>query len=80
MPSDESLKLVTQALNKALIDNGHPEQQLKPGTNILHDTPLDSMGLAVAVLNLEEVTGKDPFAEGFINFQTVGELAELYDK
>jgi len=33
------------------------------------------MGLAIVVVRLEEVTGQDPFAEGFINFSTVDELA-----
>jgi hypothetical protein len=29
-------------------------------------------------VKMEERTGQDPFAEGFVNFQTVGELADLY--
>jgi acyl carrier protein len=53
--------------------------------NLHEDTPLlggalaiDSLDLAGLVVNLTEATGKDPFANGFIAFRTVGELARLY--
>jgi acyl carrier protein len=39
---------------------------------------IDSLDLAVLVLQLTEITGRDPFAEGFIGFHTVRELATLY--
>jgi acyl carrier protein len=39
---------------------------------------IDSLDLAVLVVELEEATGCDPFAQGIINFRTAGELAELY--
>jgi acyl carrier protein len=39
---------------------------------------IDSLDLAVLVLQLTETTGKDPFAEGFIAFHTVRDLATLY--
>jgi hypothetical protein len=32
------------------------------------------------VLEMENVIGFDPFAEGFIEFRTAGELAKLYAK
>lgn len=40
--------------------------------------PLDSLELAVVVIHMGQFTGKDPFASGFVQFQTVGELARLY--
>ena len=39
---------------------------------------MDSLDLAVLVRELEETTGFDPFADGFIEFRTAGELAKLY--
>lgn len=74
------LRLVIDTISMTLEQAGHARPELHADTNILHDTELDSMGLAVVVVQLEELTGKDPFAEGFVNFSTVGELAALYGR
>ena len=42
--------------------------------------PVDSLDLATIVLQLETITGQDPFKAGFVNFRTVGELARLYTR
>jgi acyl carrier protein len=39
---------------------------------------IDSLDLATLVRELEDVTGHDPFRDGFVNFRTAGELAKLY--
>ena len=44
------------------------------------DLPIDSLDLATIVVQLEEVTGYDPFSHGFIEFRTAGDLARLYAK
>ena len=75
---DDPTILVVATINEVLAETGHPSQSLTDDTVILADTPLDSMGLALVVVRLEEVTGIDPFEDGFINFRTVGELAALY--
>jgi acyl carrier protein len=75
---ESMLDLVIDAIGATLEEAGRPRPALRADTNILHDTDLDSMGLAIVVVRLEELTGKDPFADGFINFTTVGELAALY--
>ena len=77
--SPATLDLVVRTLQDVMRENGHDAVELQPGTNILHETPLDSMGLAVAILKLEEETTKDPFEDGFKLFQTVEELALLYE-
>jgi len=41
---------------------------------------IDSLDLASLVRELEDVTGHDPFSEGFIEFRTAGELAKLYER
>lgn len=76
--SHPSLELVVDTINEVLSEQGHGPRPLAPDVNILHGTALDSMGLALVVLKLEEKTGKDPFVGGFVNFHTVGELAALY--
>jgi acyl carrier protein len=42
--------------------------------------PIDSLDLAAIVVELENLTGYDPFKAGFINFRTAGELASLYQR
>ena len=39
---------------------------------------IDSLDLAAIVVQLTEETGKDPFEDGFIDFRTAGQLAQLY--
>jgi acyl carrier protein len=73
-----ALALVAETINEVLREEGRAPADLQPSTNILNDTELDSMGLAMVVVQLEDKTGKDPFAAGFISFSTVGELAALY--
>lgn len=68
-------ELVTQALSA----KGLPAERLSEQTLLLGGTlGIDSLDLAAIVVSLSEVTRKDPFAEGFIDFRTVGELAKLY--
>ena len=40
--------------------------------------PIDSLDLAALVVELEEITGCDPFQAGFPDFRTAGELSRLY--
>ena len=42
------------------------------------DFPFDSLDLATLVVKLQQQTGKDPFADGFVSFTTAGELADLF--
>jgi len=72
--------LVVETINEVLRESGLEISEMTPETNILHDTSLDSMGLAIVVVKLEEKTGKDPFIEGFKNFHTIKDLANLYAK
>ena len=78
MNIEECRALVVSTLQEVMAENGLDVVELRLSTRILRETEIDSMGLAVAVLKLEETTGKDPFSEGFILFETVDELAALY--
>jgi acyl carrier protein len=42
------------------------------------DLPIDSLDLATLIVELEEVTGHDPFQAGLVDFRTAGELCQLY--
>lgn len=72
------VELVKTTILEVLTENGLEHVPMNPSTNILKDTPIDSMGLAIVVTKLEEKTKTDPFADGFILFQTIEELADLY--
>lgn len=79
MKIDESTKLLSKIINRILEDKGEPQQVIDQETVILGgDLAVDSLDLAAIVVEMEGITGRDPFAEGFINFRTVGELANLY--
>ena len=40
---------------------------------------LDSLDLATIVVQPQELTGSDPFADEFIEFRTIGELVALFE-
>lgn len=47
---------------------------------LLLDSGLDSLGMAVLVLRLEEELGKNPFTDEFIPPATLGDLVWLYEQ
>jgi|SRR5665213_896847 len=66
-------------ITRLLEQKGQPAVPLTEATRFLcGGIPIDSLDLAVLVTELQTITKKDPFAAGFRNFQTVGELAALY--
>src|SRR2546428_576320 len=71
-----NVEIVIEVVQRVLHDRGLPAVALAPDTNLLGDAGLDSLVLAEVVIRLEERTGKDPFRDGFIAFQTVKELAD----
>lgn len=57
------------------------EVELTSETNLVGaDFPFDSLDLATLVVEMQNRFDKNPFAEGFVNFTTVGELASLFEK
>jgi acyl carrier protein len=72
-------------VNKLIAELAHskglPTPTIKESTELLGgDLPIDSLDLAGIIVQLDSVTGCDPFREGFIDFRTVGELARLYER
>jgi len=70
---------IVRILTETLKAKGRTPENLREDTQLLGGMlPIDSLDLAGLVVNLTEATGKDPFANGFIVFRTIGELARLY--
>ncbi len=73
-------EVVIETIREVMNQNDLEESTLTAETSILSDTSLDSLALAEVIVHLELKTQKDPFAGGFTNFRTIGELARLYEQ
>ena len=81
MPEAGTVALVCSQVRATLADKGAQAGDLASDTRLLGgDLNLDSLDLAAIVVELEQATGHDPFGGGFVDFQTIGELAALFDK
>jgi acyl carrier protein len=81
MTEQDVLKQIEEIVNRILTDKGHAKANIASNTELLGgEIAIDSLDLATLVSELEEINGFDPFAEGFIDFQTAGQLASLYSK
>ena len=79
MNYDEVHSHIETTVNRQLTQKGLAPVKLDQSSRFLGgDIPIDSLDLAVIVTELERATKKDPFKDGFRNFQTVGDLAQLY--
>ncbi len=73
------LDLIRSELNTILADKGADSGDIATDTVLLGGPlDIDSLDLATLVVSLEEQTGLTPFANGFVLFHTVGELATLF--
>jgi len=81
MNEQQILGQISEIVQRILADKGLDARPITADTALLDGTVgIDSLDLAVLVRELEDVAGYDPFADGFIEFQTAGELAKLYIK
>jgi acyl carrier protein len=79
MTEQDVLNQINEITNRMLADKGLPQASITASSELLgSEIGIDSLDLATLVRELEEFTGFDPFAEGFIEFQTAGQLAKLY--
>jgi acyl carrier protein len=79
MNEQQILGQISQIVQRILSEKGLDAAPISADTALLDGTVgIDSLDLAVLVRELEDVVGHDPFADGFIEFQTAGELARLY--
>jgi len=81
MTQEQVLSQITQILQRILSDKGVDAPAIGADTALLEGgIGIDSLDLAMLVRELEDVVGHDPFQDGFIEFRTAGELAQLYVK
>jgi acyl carrier protein len=58
-----------------------PSFTLRPDTSLVDGSAgIDSLDLAALVVELQNHTGKDPFADGFVNFEDATTLVALYSR
>jgi acyl carrier protein len=70
---------ISSVLKRIISSKGGDLPPIATDTVLLgRDLNIDSLDLAMLVRELEETLGFDPFRDGFIEFRTVGELAQLY--
>jgi acyl carrier protein len=75
------LKTIEKILNDILRAKGLPPVTLTRESSLLDGRlGIDSLDLAGLVVELQGLTGRDPFAESFVGFQTAGELADLFSE
>ena len=79
MTAEEAQGSIIDILSEVLRDKGQQQTEMRPESLLLGGgLGIDSLDLAVVVIRMAELAGKDPFQNGFIDFQTVGEMASLY--
>lgn len=74
----ETLNLIKQQTAQIIEQKGAECPELDGNTAFLTDTPMDSLDLATLIVNLEVLLDQDPFRDGFVQFTTLQELADLY--
>ena len=75
----EILKSIEHLVNQLRENKGAKPIAMQEGTSLLRgDAGFDSLDLAALVVELEVTTGCDPFKQGFVDFDTAGELADLF--
>lgn len=79
MTRAEILQFIERTVNDARRATNLPPMALDEAAPLLNGTlGIDSLDLATLVVELQDATGFDPFANGLINFRTVGQLADLF--
>ena len=71
--------IVIDILQEIMREKNLESCRLEAETRLDASLGLDSLDFAEAVIRLEGVTGKDPFARGIQPVATIRELASLYD-
>jgi acyl carrier protein len=81
MTQPEVMGHIQRILGDLATAKGSRMPLVSPSTRLLGgDLPIDSLDLATLIVELEEVTGTDPFRAGLVDFRTVGELCQLYGR
>lgn len=79
MSAQNTYNIIIQQTQQIIRDKLEDCPELTLNTAFLKDTPMDSLDLASLLINLEIVLDQDPFRDGFKQFQTIQELADMYE-
>jgi acyl carrier protein len=75
----DSQKQIIDVLREVFHNKDIKAPELRPDT-VLDQLGLESLDFAQAVIRMEEITGKDPFATGAeYQIRSLSDLAALYD-
>ena len=69
---------ITATLDQVVLDSGRQPQAWSDDQTLLGDMGLDSLELAVLVVQLERDLGVDPFRQGAQGVRTLGDLTSCY--
>ena len=79
MVRDQVIGHIVEIMGRTLVDKGVSAPKIVESSELLaSDLGFDSLDLALLVRELEDIVGYDPFQNGFIEFRTIGQLADLY--
>ena len=81
MTQQEIIDHIAQIIGDIATSKGLVAPKIGENTQLLGGgLPIDSLDLASVVVELEGITGYDPFKAGFVNFRSAGDLARLYQR
>ena len=80
MVADDAIRqIVVDKVNEVLSDTGRsPLATVNDTDRLMDDIGLDSLDLAVLVVNMEKAVGHDHFREGGRSAQTLADFVSLY--
>lgn len=79
MSEKELLGKIQLIITDMLLRKGRAPVEFDAHAELLgRESGIDSLDLALLVRELQRITGKDPFRNGFVPFRDAGELARLY--
>jgi acyl carrier protein len=73
----ELVAFIIQRLEQLAKDKGLPPPAMSENSSLLNGS-IDSLDLAALVVELQQMTSRDPFKDGIVTFDSVDELAGLY--
>jgi acyl carrier protein len=75
----DNLERIGRFINEMRANKGLGHISVTESTSLLDEnTGIDSLDLAALVVELQIACDRDPFQNGFVNFNTAGELASLF--
>jgi acyl carrier protein len=69
---------ITATIDQVLRESGRPTRSWEPHETLLGDIGLDSLDLAVVVVQLEQRLGVDPFRSGSGGVRNLGDFIARY--